>query len=155
MNVQQKQERHIMSRPHVSCQSPYQKIRDGCYFISDITGSGDEAFARCTNLGAYLANFETLEEAMAMKLFLQQMNTGVHYFVGGRNINRYLQSGDWRWIKNGNATQMTYFAFGNGQPGGTALDEQDCMLFYANDRYKFYDVSCDHSNSQGGYICEN
>lgn len=32
--------------------------------------------ARCTNLGAYLANFETLEEAMAMKLFLQQMNTG-------------------------------------------------------------------------------
>lgn len=50
---------------------------------------------------------------------------------------------------------MTYFAFGNGQPGGTALDEQDCMLFYANDRYKFYDVSCDHNNSQGGYICEN
>lgn len=32
--------------------------------------------ARCTNLGAYLANFETLEEAMAMKLFLQQMNSG-------------------------------------------------------------------------------
>lgn len=49
---------------------------------------------------------------------------------------------------------MTYFAFANGQPGGTAIDEQDCMLFYANDRFKFYDVSCDHSNSQGGYICE-
>lgn len=32
--------------------------------------------ARCTQPGEYLANFETLEEAMTMKAFLQQMNTG-------------------------------------------------------------------------------
>lgn len=49
---------------------------------------------------------------------------------------------------------MTYFAFGNGQPGGSANDEQDCMVFYAHARYKFYDVSCDHSSYHGGYICE-
>ena len=31
----------------------------------------------CSMLGGYLANFETLEEAMLMKYKLQKMNTGI------------------------------------------------------------------------------
>ncbi|XP_063412673.1 uncharacterized protein LOC134695373 [Mytilus trossulus] len=129
-----------------SCQEPYQRIGSGCYFISDNKVSGNAAFASCTDPGAYLANFETLEEAMVMILFLQKKKTGINkhslkldqgnsYYVGGRNINRYLPNGDWRWIKHGKATPMAYFAFEEGEPSGTAKDEQDCMFFYANDRY--------------------
>ncbi|XP_063412594.1 C-type lectin domain family 4 member E-like [Mytilus trossulus] len=137
-----------------SCQEPYQRIGSRCYFISDNKVSGNAAFASCTDPGAYLANFETLEEAMVMILFLQKKKTGNSYYVGGRNINRYLPNGDWRWIKHGKATPMTYFAFQEGQPSGTAKDEQDCMFFYANDRYQFYDIHCDHKSYYGGYICE-
>ncbi|XP_052103386.1 C-type lectin domain family 4 member E-like [Mytilus californianus] len=137
-----------------NCQKPYQKIGNGCYFISNDKVSGNAAFASCTDPGAYLANFETLEEAMALTLFIQKQKTGIHYYVGGRNINRYLPNGDWRWIKNGKVTKMTYFAFAEGQPSGTAKDEQDCMFLYANNKYQFYDIECDKEIYYGGYICE-
>ncbi|VDI59686.1 Hypothetical predicted protein, partial [Mytilus galloprovincialis] len=137
-----------------SCKEPYQKIGSGCYFISDERVSGNAAFASCRDPGAYLANFETLEEAMSMTLFIQKKKTGNHYYVGGRNINRYRQNGDWRWIKHGKATPMTYFAFAEGQPSGTAKNEEDCMFFYANNRYQFYDIECDNKGYYGGYICE-
>ncbi|XP_071149706.1 uncharacterized protein [Mytilus edulis] len=140
--------------PTDSCQEPYQKIGNGCYSIHDDNISGDEAFASCTDPGAYLANFETLEEAMFMKVFLQRNKTGISYFVGGRNVNRYLSSGDWRWIKHGNATKMTYFAFAPGQPSWSAEKGEDCMFFYANDRYNFYNVMCDNGHFLGGFICE-
>ncbi|CAG2252238.1 unnamed protein product [Mytilus edulis] len=140
--------------PTGSCQEPYQNIGKGCYSIHDDNISGDEAFASCTDPGAYLANFETLEEAMFMKVFLQKNKTGISYFVGGRNVNRYLSSGDWRWIKHGNATKMTYFAFAPGQPSWSAEKGEDCMFFYANDRYNFYNVMCDNGHFLGGFICE-
>lgn len=80
-------------------------------------------------------------------------NTGVHYYVGGRNVNRILQHGDWRWIKHGRATKMMYntFAFNQG-PGGKPDSEKDCIFFYASDRYKFHDQGCDNGRYLGGYI---
>ncbi|CAC5417685.1 CLEC4E [Mytilus coruscus] len=137
-----------------NCTSPYQRIGDGCYLIINDKVSGDAAFALCTKRGAYLANFETLEEAMTMKLELQQKNTGFHYYVGGRNINRFIPDGDWRWIKNGEMTKFTYYAFDDGQPNGNNKINEDCMFFYAPTRYKFHDVPCDDGNYLGGYICE-
>lgn len=151
----QEVERIIQNTVNASCEEPYQKIGKGCYSIHDDNISGDAAFASCTDPGAYLANFETLEEAMIMKLFLQKKNSGVHYYVGGRNVNRYLPNGDWRWIQHGKATKMTYVAFAFRQgPGGTTDSEKDCMFFYARDRYKFHDHGCDNGSYLGGYICE-
>lgn len=79
--------------------------------------------------------------------------TGLHFFVGGRNINRRQPGGDWRWIKNGAMTKMSYFAFGAGQPNGVDRQPQDCMFFYALEHYRFHDVHCDYSY-KSGYICE-
>ncbi|CAC5426867.1 unnamed protein product [Mytilus coruscus] len=110
--------------------------------------------AFCAERGAYLANFETLEEAMTMKLKLQRMNTGLHYYVGGRNINHYIPIGDWRWIKKGKMNNFTYYAFDGGQPDGTNIGPQDCMFFFAATSYKFRDVFCDAEEYFGGYICE-
>ncbi|XP_063447239.1 uncharacterized protein LOC134726757 [Mytilus trossulus] len=137
-----------------TCTSPYERIGDGCYLIINYKVSGDAAFALCTERGAYLANFETLEEAMTMKLKLQRMNTGLHYYVGGRNINHYIPIGDWRWIKNGKMHNFTYYAFDAGQPNGNSKLPQDCMFFYAAVSYKFHDVPCDFKDLFGGYICE-
>lgn len=83
---------------------------------------------------------------------LSFINTGLHFFVGGRNINRRKPGGDWRWIKNGTMTKMTYFAFGGGQPNGVDSQPEDCMYFCALEHYRFHDVFCD--NYYGGYICE-
>ncbi|XP_076075897.1 perlucin-like protein [Mytilus galloprovincialis] len=136
------------------CTSPYQRIGDGCYLIINDKVSGDAAFALCTERGAYLANFETLEEAMTMKLKLQRMNTGLHYYVGARNINHYIPFGDWRWIKNGKMNNFTYLAFDDSQPNGNNKNPEDCMFFYAAVGYKFHDVPCDNGGYLGGYICE-
>lgn len=83
---------------------------------------------------------------------LSFINTGLHFFVGGRNINRRKPGGDLRWIKNGTRTKMTYFAFGNNQPDVSDSQPQDCMFFSALEHYRFHDVYCDNYN--GGYICE-
>ena len=80
--------------------------------------------------------------------------SGQSFLVGGRNINRRKPGGDWRWIKNGKMTKMTYFAFGPGQPDGTDRSPQDCIAFYAPDRYMLHDYPCDHGQYKGGYICE-
>ncbi|VDI08190.1 Hypothetical predicted protein, partial [Mytilus galloprovincialis] len=141
------------------CRYPFRTIGDSCYFISKEKATPDQAFALCLRHGAYLANFETLEEAMLMKYKLQQMKTGLqdcknvkvlnehmtffqglHFHVGGRNINRYVPGGDWRWIKNGKMNKMTYKAFGSGQPDGTNASPQDCMFFYAGERYAFHNL---------------
>jgi hypothetical protein len=80
--------------------------------------------------------------------------TGLHFYVGGRNINRRKSGGDWRWIRNGKMTKMTYHAFGAGQPDGSDRAPQDCMFFFAGERYTFHDVYCDNGTFLGGYICE-
>ncbi|XP_052676022.1 perlucin-like protein [Crassostrea angulata] len=138
-----------------ACEPPFEKLTNAssCYYISKDLVGGDEAFARCINIGGYLANFETLEEAMLMKQKLREMNSGLHFFVGGRNINRRQPGGDWRWIKNGAMTKMSYFAFDSGQPDGVDRNPQDCMFFYATERYRFHDAHCDRFY-KGGYICE-
>ena len=79
---------------------------------------------------------------------------GLHFIVGGRNINRYKPGGDWRWIKRGNMTKMTYFAFGRNQPDGTNAAPQDCMFFYSGDHDQLHDVSCHDISFNGGFICE-
>ncbi|XP_061164477.1 perlucin-like protein [Saccostrea echinata] len=137
-----------------ACKPPFRIFGESCYYISRHKVTGDGAFARCYHMGGYLANFETLEEAMLMKEKLMRMRTGHNYFVGGRNINRRKPGGDWRWIKNGKMSKMTYFAFGARQPDGTDRAPQDCMFFYARERYIFHDVYCDHDSYYAMYICE-
>ncbi|XP_078323233.1 uncharacterized protein LOC144622431 [Crassostrea virginica] len=106
---------------------------------------------RCLETGGYLANLETLEDAMFLKNIVTKMKSGLSFYVGGRNVNRRKPGGDWRWIKNGKMTKMTYFAFGAGEPNGSDKSPEDCMFFYAGDRYRLHNVSCDYP---GGYICE-
>ncbi|CAC5401629.1 LY75 [Mytilus coruscus] len=137
------------------CSFPYRRIGEGCYLIINDTVSGDAAFAKCLHRGLYLATFETINESMLMKFELLKMNAGVHYFVGGRNINRYTSGGDWRWIKkNGDMVKMTYFAFDDGEPNGSLSAPQDCMCFYASRKYTFHAVWCENGGVVGGYICQ-
>uniref|UniRef100_K1P7G4 Uncharacterized protein n=1 Tax=Magallana gigas TaxID=29159 RepID=K1P7G4_MAGGI len=65
--------------PYEACEPPFEKLTNAssCYYISKDLVGGDEAFARCINIGGYLANFETLEEAMLMKQKLKKMNSGM------------------------------------------------------------------------------
>ncbi|XP_063412106.1 uncharacterized protein LOC134694929 [Mytilus trossulus] len=149
----------LIARSHADghseeCKYPFRTIGDSCYFISKEKASPDKAFALCLRRGTYLANFETLEKAMLMKYELQQMKTGLHFHVGGRNINRYIPGGDWRWIQNGKMNKMTYKAFCTRQPDGSNAAPQDCMMFYAGERYILHDVYCDHPSWGSGYICE-
>ncbi|XP_052080521.1 lymphocyte antigen 75-like [Mytilus californianus] len=138
-----------------ACSYPYRRVGKGCYLIQKDNISGDDAFAKCLRRGAYLANFETLNEAMLMKYELLKMNTGVHYYVGARNINRYKTGGDWRWIKkDGEMVKMTYFAFDGGEPNGSFSSPEDCMLFLGSRRYRFHNVWCANGGLLGGYICE-
>ncbi|VDH93635.1 Hypothetical predicted protein [Mytilus galloprovincialis] len=134
------------------CRYPFKKIGDGFYFITRETTTADRAFALCLRRGAYLANFETLEEAMLMKYELQQMHKGISFYIGGRNINRYVPGGDWKWIRYGKMIKMKYKAFGSGQPDGSNSNSQDCMLFYSGDKHSIHDGSCIHYLH--GYICE-
>lgn len=67
------------------------------------------------------------------------------YFIGGRNINREIQGGDWRWVKNGNFSKMSYFAFGPGQPDGTRGNPQNCLWLYPTFQYQFIDDYCTSS----------
>ncbi|XP_062607456.1 uncharacterized protein LOC134269272 [Saccostrea cucullata] len=136
------------------CPEQFEKLWDSCYLIKKDNVSADTAFAKCLDMGGYLANFETLEEALQMKEFLKKMITGIHFYVGGRNINRRKPGGDWRWIKHGQMTEMKYHAFGAGQPNGSDSSPQDCMFFYAGEQYMFHSVNCDDGTHLGGYICE-
>ncbi|CAG2237665.1 unnamed protein product [Mytilus edulis] len=137
------------------CGFPYRRIGEGCYLIVNDTVSADTAFAKCLQRGLYLATFETINEAKLMQFALLTMNSGIHYYVGGRNINRYMPGGDWRWIKkNGDAIKMTYFAFDDGEPNGTLSVPQDCMCFYATRRYTFQAVWCENGGVLSGYICQ-
>lgn len=79
---------------------------------------------------------------------------GISYYVGGRNINTRKPGGDWRWIKHGTMTKMSYFAFARKEPSGTFESPEDCMVLLSGDRYKFHDVPCDSGFHLGGYICE-
>ncbi|VDI46144.1 Hypothetical predicted protein [Mytilus galloprovincialis] len=143
----------MISGTHAAkCRYPFKKIGHGCYFINRETTTADRAFALCLRRGAYLANLETLEEAMLIKYELQQMHKGKSFFVGGRNINRYVPGGDWRWIRNGKMTKMTYKAFASGRPNGSHSTEKDCMIFYAPVGHSIYDDTCNHYLH--GYICE-
>ncbi|XP_062587704.1 uncharacterized protein LOC134249362 [Saccostrea cucullata] len=136
------------------CPKQFQKLWDACYLIQKDKVSADTAFANCLDTGGYVANFETLEEALQMKEILNKMNTGIHFYVGGRNINRRKPVGDWRWIKHGQMTDMKYHAFGAGEPNGVDRSPQDYMFFYAGERYTFHNVFCDNGTYLGGYICE-
>lgn len=57
--------------------------------------------------------------------------------------------GDWRWVKNGTFTKMSYFAFGPTEP--TVSKSQKCLWLYAGYNYNAIDVSC---SSKARYICE-
>ncbi|XP_062566001.1 uncharacterized protein LOC134228360 [Saccostrea cucullata] len=136
------------------CPRGFRKLWDSCYLIKKDRVSADTAFAYCLKAGGYLANFETLEEALRMKKILKKMHTATSFFVGGRNINRSKPGGDWRWIKHGQMTKMKYFAFGAGEPSGSDRSPEDCMFFYSGERFAFHNVPCDNGRYHGGYICE-
>lgn len=57
--------------------------------------------------------------------------------------------GDWRLVKNGTFTKMSYFAFGPTEP--TVSKSEKCCWLYAGYNYNFIDVSC---SSKARYICE-
>ncbi|CAC5414677.1 ATG4 [Mytilus coruscus] len=50
------------------------------------------------------------------------------FFIGGRNVSRYISGGDWRWIKQGKMTKMEYFDFDSNEPNGSFAIPQDCLL---------------------------
>ncbi|XP_071150721.1 C-type lectin domain family 4 member G-like [Mytilus edulis] len=129
---------------------PYVKIGDSCYLINKEKVTWDIAFVKCLKQGAHLAVFETLDEILLMKYELHYMNTGSSFFIGGRNINRHISGGDWRWIKHGKMTKMTYFAFDAVQPNGSSRYPQDCLSL--NGQQRLYDNNCDSYSV--GFICE-
>ncbi|CAG2194948.1 unnamed protein product [Mytilus edulis] len=135
-----------------ACKYPYRKIGKSCYLINKEKVTWDTAFDICLRHGANLAVFQTLGEMLLMKRALKKMNTGYSFFIGGRNINRHISGGDWRWLKNEKMTKMNYFAFAAKQPNGSFGDPQDCLLLYAPERYNVYDDYCDTSFK--GFICE-
>ncbi|XP_062566000.1 uncharacterized protein LOC134228358 [Saccostrea cucullata] len=136
------------------CPRRFRKLWDSCYLIRKARVSADMAFVNCLEAGGYLANFETLEEAMRMKKFLKKMGRGSNFYVGGRNVNRRKPGGDWRWIKHGQMTKMKYYAFAANEPNGSDKSPQDCMFFYARSRYSFHNIYCDNGSHLSGYICE-
>ncbi|VDI10785.1 Hypothetical predicted protein [Mytilus galloprovincialis] len=114
------------------CKAPFQRIGNGCYLISTEKVTGDAAaHVLCADRGAYLANFETLEEAMRMKYELLVRKTGLIYYIGGRKMNRNIAGGDWKWFKHGETSNIKYFLFPKSQPNGSSQDPQDCLSFWA------------------------
>lgn len=67
------------------------------------------------------------------------MILGQNYAIGGRNTNREVNDGDWRWVKNGSLSKMSYFAFGPRQPTGS---KASCMWVYSEYKYEFIDTVC-------------
>ncbi|CAC5412308.1 unnamed protein product [Mytilus coruscus] len=125
------------------CSYPYRRIGKSCYLINTQKVTADTGFAICLRHGAYMANFETLEELMLMKYELKKMKTGSYFYIGGRNINRYKSGGDWRWIKHGKMTKMTYFAFDSSEPNGSFSSPEDCIFFHGARGYLFHNACCD------------
>lgn len=79
------------------------------------------------------------------------MILGQNYAIGGRNINREVNDGDWRWVKNGSLTKMSYFACGPRQPTGSKASPENCMWVYSEFKYEFIDNVC---SNVARYICE-
>nr|XP_022322050.1 uncharacterized protein LOC111123780 [Crassostrea virginica] len=134
------------------CPRQFTEYLNSCYLIKEDKVSANKALVRCLETGGYLVNMETPEEAVFLKNLVTEMKTGLSFFVGGRNINRRKPGGDWRWIKNGKMNKMTHFTlFAAGEPNGGDNSPEDCLAFYAPDRYKLHSNTCDYL---GGYICE-
>lgn len=74
---------------------------------------------------------------------------GRFFHIGGRNINRHISGGDWRWIWNGKMIKMNYYSFGPGQPNGSYAKPQDCLFLNSSN---VFDVRCDYDNI--GFVCE-
>nr|XP_034309523.1 uncharacterized protein LOC105326448 isoform X2 [Crassostrea gigas] len=105
----------------------------------------------CLHKGGYLANLETFNEYIFLRSWLAALNNGRSYWIGGRNINREIQGGDWRWVKNGTFSKMSYYAFGPGQPSGSKGTPENCLWLYPTYHYQFIDDICTYSVY---YICE-
>lgn len=142
---------HQIQGHETTCTYPYKEVGTSCYHFSSGTASWDEAYIHCLHKGGYLANLETFNEYIFLRSWLASLNNGRSYFIGGRNINREIQGGDWRWVKNGNFSKMSYFAFGPGQPDGTKGNPQNCLWLYPTFQYQFID---DYCTSSVYYICE-
>ncbi|XP_063412145.1 macrophage mannose receptor 1-like [Mytilus trossulus] len=143
---------HLIYSHAEACSYPYRRVGKNCYLINQEKVTADTAFAPCIRHGTYLANFETLEELLLMKYELKKMNSGSSFFIGGRNVNRYISGGDWRWIKQGKMTKMAYFDFDSNEPNGSLALPQDCVLLNAGSRYNLRSDTCDAYSI--GFICE-
>ncbi|XP_048736793.2 perlucin-like protein [Ostrea edulis] len=133
------------------CSYPYRALGSRCYYFSTDTASWDEAFVNCIHKGGYLANLETLDEYLIIRYKLAGMKNGQHYSIGGRDFNRQVKEGNWRWVKASGNSKMSYFAFGPTEPGSRKRYPQLCMWLYAGYKYQFIDVDC---TSVARYICE-
>ncbi|XP_062598659.1 perlucin-like protein [Saccostrea cucullata] len=133
------------------CSYPYRALGSNCYYFSTDKASWDEAYVNCFHKGGYLANLETLHEYLIMRYKLAGMKNGQHYAIGGRDMNRGIKGGDWRWVRNGRVTRMSYFAFSPGEPSGTKASPELCLWLLSNHQYQFADVPC---NSVARYVCE-
>lgn len=134
-----------------ACSYPFVTLGDNCYYFSTATASWDDAYIECLQRGAYLANLETFDEYMLLRSRLASLRNGQNYAIGGRNINREVNDGDWRWVKNGSLTKMSYFAFGPRQPTGSKASPENCMWVYSEFKYEFIDTVC---SNVARYICE-
>lgn len=134
-----------------ACSYPFEAIGDNCYYFSTATASWDDAYIECLQRGAYLANLGTFDEYMILRSRLASLRNGQNYAIGGRNINREIHGGDWRWVKNGTFSKMSYFAFAQDQPNGTKASPQNCMWLYSEFKYEFIDTIC---SNLARYICE-
>ncbi|XP_071148625.1 C-type lectin domain family 6 member A-like [Mytilus edulis] len=139
---------HLFYSQADACSHPYRKIGQSCYLIKNEKETWDTAYLRCLTYGGHLAVFETLDDLLMMSGELKKMNNRSYFHIGGRNINRHISGGDWRWIWNGKMTKMNYFAFGPRRPSGSFARPQDCLNLSSSN---FYDLRCDHRQR---FICE-
>ncbi|VDI12575.1 Hypothetical predicted protein [Mytilus galloprovincialis] len=94
---------------------------------------------------------ENWTELLPLKLRKSDMEYCLcrNFHIGGRNINRHISGGDWRWIWNGKMIKMNYYSSGPGQPNGSYAKPQDCLFINSSN---VFDVRCDYGNR--GFACE-
>lgn len=96
--------------------------------------------------------FLNLFHFLFIYIYIHILIQGSYFYIGGRNINRYIKGGDWGWIKHGKMTKMTYFAFDSSEPNGSFSSPEDCMFFHGARGYLLHNACCDCYAA--GFICE-
>lgn len=133
------------------CKYPYVPLESNCYYFSRDKVSWDDAYVNCIHKGGYLANFETLDEYLLVRYKLTEMKAGSVYSIGARDFKPGFKSGDWRWVKRGNNTKLSYTVFGPHEPNGSKARPEYCMILFSGTHFAFADYPCSYAAQ---YICE-